>query len=321
MGPTDTVTLPAPSGRYGGTRYRWLDVVTMSYMAATGALHLLLGYGQPGWLLAVLIHFGYVVFGLEVVRLSQLHPARPLLRELRTWYVGVIIVYGFFDVSRLQSLISSGKFWATPLLVDLDYSLFGVHPTIWIESWHRPWLDELVCFFNVSYYLIPFVFAVPMVVAGRRVEVWAAASIVLFTYVLNYTLFLLVPAVGPRMVPAIEALRTTTLQPGPFVWLEHLIQGDNGAVRGAAFPSAHVSASIAWAAAAWRYDRRLAWIIWPLALGTAFSTVYLGFHHAIDPVGGFLLAAACYWVGLRILRARGEDPRVDRAAAAHDGRS
>lgn len=308
-----TLSVPASSpGRYGAVRYLWVDVVTMGYMAATGALYFLLGHGTPGWLAAVLLHFGYVAFGLEVVRASQRRPDHVLLRELRTWYPGFIIVYGFFDATRLQSLISRGEFWATDLMVRLDHALFGVHPTVWIERWHRPWLDELMCFFNVSYYLIPFLFAVPMAVMGRRREVWAGASIVLFTYVVNYTLFLLMPALGPRMVPGIEALRTSVLDGGgPFLWLEHLIQGDHGAARGAAFPSAHVSASVAWSMVSWRYARRIAYASWPLALGTAVSTVYLGFHHAIDPIAGLLLGVACYRLGLRILRARGEDPLLE----------
>jgi membrane-associated phospholipid phosphatase len=307
------------SGRYGAVRYRWVDVVTMGYMAATGTLWLLLGHGERGWLLALLLHFGYVAFGLEVVRASQRRPSSRILLELRTWYSAFIILYCFFDVTRLQSLLSGGTFWATDALVAADYAIFGAHPTVWILRWHRPWLDELICFFNLSYYLIPFVFAVPMVVMGRRPEVWAAASIALFTYVVNYTLFLLLPAIGPRMVPEIEALRNSTLHgDGPFVWLLHLVQGDHGAVRGAAFPSAHVSASVAWAMAAWRYERRLSWIIWLLALGTAFSTVYLGFHHAIDPAAGLLLGITCCWVGVRILRARDEEPLTDPVAAARE---
>ncbi len=314
-----TPASPSP-GRYSATRYLWVDVVTMGYTAATGALWLLLGHDQPGWLTAVLIHFVYVAFGLEVVRASQRHPSSAIVRELRTFYPAFIIVWGFFDVTRLQSLISKGTFWATDAMVALDLAIFGVHPTVWIERWHMPWLTELICFFNLCYYLIPFLFAVPLVVSGRRTVALTGASLALFTYVVNFTLFLLLPAIGPRMVPEIEALRTATYHGGgPVSWAMLLVQGDHGAVRGAAFPSVHVSTSVVWAMAAWRYERRLAWMIWPLALGTAFSTVYLGFHHAIDPLAGMLLAGACYWVGLRILRARGEEPLSSPEAAARDG--
>ncbi|HEY8145522.1 MAG TPA: phosphatase PAP2 family protein [Kofleriaceae bacterium] len=301
--------------RYRDIRYRVVDAMTMGYMAATGALLLLLGYGQDGWLLGVLIHFAYVAFGLEVVRAQELRPDNRVLLFLRTFYPAFIIIYGFFDVSRLQSLISRDTFWATDALADLDYAIFGTHPTIWIQKLQRPWLDEVVCFFNVSYYALGFVFAVPVLLMGRREEAWAGASVALFTYVVNYTLFILLPAVGPRMIPEIEALRTSHLGSGFFASIHTLLQGDQGAVRGNAFPSAHVSASVAWAIVAWRYQRSLSWLLWILTTGTAFSTVYLGFHHAIDPIAGLLLGIACAWLGLRLIQRRREDPLSDPRAA------
>jgi membrane-associated phospholipid phosphatase len=301
--------------RYAGTRYRLVDVLTMAYMAATGALLLLLGYGHHGWLGGVVIHFAYVAFGLEVVRAQQLRPENPFLLFFRTFYPVVVVVYGFFDVSRLQSLISRDTFWASDALADLDYAIFGTHPTIWIQQFQRPWLDELVCFFNVSYYFIGFLFAVPTLLRGRREAVWAGASLALFAYVVNYTIFILLPAVGPRMMPEIEALRTMQLDGGFFVWAQTAVQGDHGAVRGNAFPSAHVSASVVWVLVALRYERRLAWILGILTAGTAFSTIYLGFHHAIDPIAGILLGIVCYWIGLRLIQRRGEDPLHDPAAA------
>lgn len=303
--------------RYRHTRYRALDVLTMGYMAATGALLLLLGYGREGWLAGVLLHFAYVAFGLEVVRAQALRPDSRVLLVLRTFYPAFIILYGFFDVSRLQALISRDTFWASDALADLDYALFGTHPTVWIQRLQRPWLDELVSFFNVSYYAMGFIFAVPLLLRGRREDAWAGASIALFTYVVNYTLFILLPAVGPRMIPAIESLRAPHHVDGwLFAWIQSALQGEQGAVRGNAFPSAHVSASVAWAFVTWRYQGGApAWLLVLLSLGTAFSTVYLGFHHAIDPIAGLLLGIACSWLGLKLIQRRGEDPLADPARA------
>ena len=302
--------------RYRDVRYRVLDVVTMGYMAATGALLLLLGYGREGWLLHVLLHFAYVGFGLEVVRAQQLRPDNRLLLVLRTFYPAFIIIYGFFAVSQLQALISRNTFWASDALADLDYAIFRIHPTVWIQTLQRPWLDELVSFFNVSYYVLGFIFALPLLLRGRREEAWAGASVALFTYVVNYTLFILLPAVGPRMIPAIESLRAPQQLDGWFfAWVHTALQGEHGAVRGNAFPSAHVSASVAWAMMAWRYQRNVSWLLWLLTLGTAFSTVYLGLHHAIDPIAGLGLGIACSWLGLKLIQKRGEDPRHDPPGA------
>ena len=300
--------------RYRDVRYRVLDVVTVGYMAATGALLLLLGYGREGWLLHVLLHFAYVGFGLEVVRAQQVRPDNRLLLTLRTFYPAFIIIYGFFDVSQLQALISRDTFWASDSLADLDYAIFGIHPTVWVQTLQRPWLDELVSFFNVSYYVLGFIFALPLLLRGRREEAWAGASVALVTYVVNYTLFILLPAVGPRMIPAIESLRAPQHVDGWFfAWVHTALQGEHGAVRGNAFPSAHVSASVAWAIMAWRYQRNVSWLLWLLTLGTAFSTVYLGLHHAIDPIAGLGLGIACSWLGLKLIQKRGEDPLHDPA--------
>jgi hypothetical protein len=66
-------------GRYGATDFRWFDVVIAVYMAATGALFLLLGFGREGWLTPVLFHFGHVAIVLELIRASQRHPDNRVL--------------------------------------------------------------------------------------------------------------------------------------------------------------------------------------------------------------------------------------------------
>ena len=73
-----------------------------------------------------------------------------------------------------------------------------------------------------------------------------------------------------------------------------------------------------WVLVAWRYERRLAWILGAFTAGTAFSTIYLGFHHAIDPIAGILLGIVCYWIGLRLIQRRGEDPLRDPRAARQE---
>ena len=83
------------------------------------------------------------------------------------------------------------------------------------------------------------------------------------------------------------------------------MQGDQGVVRGAAFPSAHVSGTVAWTIVAYRFLPRFAGhLMLFISIGTAVSSVYLGYHHAVDPIGGILLAVAAYPVALGLVRWR-----------------
>ncbi len=47
----------------------------------------------------------------------------------------------------------------------------------------------------------------------------------------------------------------------------------------------------------------------------AVSTVYLGYHHAMDPLGGLVWGAVSYAVGRRWVAARGEAPPPETASA------
>ncbi|HET6611497.1 MAG TPA: phosphatase PAP2 family protein, partial [Kofleriaceae bacterium] len=79
-----------------------------------------------------------------------------------------------------------------------------------------------------------------------------------------------------------------------------------GSIRGGVFPSAHVSASTAWALIAWRAHRKSGAVVAVLAAGIAVATVYLGFHHAVDAVAGIALGSACVVLGRWWLGRRGE---------------
>ena len=58
-----------------------------------------------------------------VVRAAQLRPKSWLLRELRTWYPAAIILYGFFDTTHLQAILSRDTFWATAAIIVLTLPL------------------------------------------------------------------------------------------------------------------------------------------------------------------------------------------------------
>ncbi len=79
-------------------------------------------------------------------------------------------------------------------------------------------------------------------------------------------------------------------------------------MTGAAFPSSHVAGSVVCALAARRWLPGLGALLLPLALGVSVATVYLGYHHAVDPIAGIVWGAGAWFGALTILRRRDRLP-------------
>ena len=103
------------------------------------------------------------------------------------------------------------------------------------------------------------------------------------------------PVVGPQSSPMLQALQTNQL--GSYFFAEiNLIVQANGSSFGASFPSSHVSGALVWVLSAGRYSRKLGYVLAPIALGIGMATVYLGLHHALDPIYGYIWGAVCYLI-------------------------
>ncbi|MDZ7268403.1 MAG: phosphatase PAP2 family protein [candidate division KSB1 bacterium] len=293
-------------GRYSGLHFRLMDILAIGYLALLAVLLPFFHHHVPNWPQDAAIHLILVVSFLEIIRTGEKHPRTRLLWFLRTFYPLVVMFYGYFEMNHMNRMFT-GDYSATETLVQLDKLLFGVHPTIWVQQFYRPWLDELMNVFYVSYYLFLPLATLPLFLRGKFAETMAALAIVTLCYCANFVLFYAFPSLCPRMIDSLNALRTTEYSGYLFGPLTRHLQAQ-GAIAGGCFPSTHVSGAMAWALTTWRFNRRLSCLLLPLAFGVALATVYLGYHHAVDPLAGILLAFAAYAAGVAILRRRGEDP-------------
>lgn len=103
----------------------------------------------------------------------------------------------------------------------------------------------------------------------------------LLLYLTSYATFLLFPVHIAR----------PTVSPDSFhEWGMAALAGVDGPYNG--FPSIHVSMALLVAAIGGKTSRALGWVLWPLAVGVAISTILLKQHVIADVVGGIVVAIA-----------------------------
>jgi membrane-associated phospholipid phosphatase len=292
--------------RYAGIRFRMMDINITIYMALIAALVIVFRKNVADWPKHFLIHAAFVIGVLELVRFAERHPDKKIISILRTFYPIVIILYAWEELAVLQSMIY-GSFWFTETLVRWDKLIFGVHPTVWLQRLYAPWLDELMNFVYASYYT--FFLLVPLIFYLRKKKEVSMAiySLATFTYLSNFVIFYLIPALGAKPAPMLEGLHVKEHTGFFFVELNRILQAKGGIPCGA-FPSSHVAGALVWALSAIRYEKKLGYIILPFAVGIGFSTVYTTLHHAVDPLAGYIWGAFSFILGLKLLKIRGEDP-------------
>jgi membrane-associated phospholipid phosphatase len=271
----------------------------MGHLAVVGLIIVPFHRDVSHWGVVPLLHAGLCLAAAELVRLDARAP-HPLVRFARTFYPVLWIGFAWIELNRLVTMVF--PMWGSRWVVEADLRLFGVHPTVWVERWFRPWLTELMNFFYAAYYLFPAVVSLPLYFSGRRREASAFLFLTVFTIAVNFLIFFFVPAEGAWI--ALRHAHTLEPEGGFFLALIRWLQS-HGSSRGCAFPSSHVAAAFAMALAGLRTLRRVGLVLLPLSFGVAMATVYCRYHHAVDALAGMLLGPLLYWTGLRILKARG----------------
>ncbi|NVN91343.1 MAG: phosphatase PAP2 family protein [Desulfuromonadales bacterium] len=173
-------------------------------------------------------------------------------------------------------------------LIDIDYALFGVHPTVWMERLISPALTALLQFAYISYYFIPLSLGVVLIARGRFGEFDQVLFGILLCFYLSYVGYLLVPAIGPRFT--LSHLQAGDLQVSPLI--KTIQDGLNGLEKNKtdAFPSGHTAVSLMCLFYAWKERERILFaLLLPVVTGLIISTVYLRYHYVIDVIAGIAL--------------------------------
>lgn len=292
--------------RYCNVSFRLMDINCLAYMGMIGFFLIFFHNSVARWPLYVLIHAVICLGIIEIIRVGEKYPQNKILGILRTFYPVPLFLFAWEELEVLVTMFY-GSHWATDMIVRWDKLIFGVHPTVWLQQLYHPWLNELINFFYAGYYTFFLLVPLSLYVCKKKKEASAVFSLATFVYFTNFCLFFLLPAFSPRFIPMLSELHTQEQTGYLFVAINRLVQ-TNGSIRTGAFPSSHVAGAFAWALCALRYNRKLGYALIPMAFGIAFSTVYMGLHHGMDPLIGSIWGVITYSAALKLIKIRGEDP-------------
>ena len=232
---------------------------------------------------------------------------RELARFLRYTYPALLLTPFFEETSlTVNAAAQNSPYWFEPLLDLADRALFGATPAVTLSQAGFPLLDEIMHALYFLYY--------PLIISGI-ILAWnggsrdrdtpapgfhTAMTCMMLGFFLLYIWYLFLPARGPWENPALM----TGLRPfGGWVFTEVIQMIISGvAVSGACFPSAHVSG--AWALTFGLYGGHRKAAVWfgLLATGLSVACVYTRYHHGVDVLAGFAMAAVASLIGYSVIR-------------------
>lgn len=182
-----------------------------------------------------------------------------------------------------------------PLLISLDYALFGGHPTVMLEPLQTPLLTDVLQIAYSSYYLLPISLGVLVKLQNNEEAFDRTVFVILLCFYLSYVGYMLFPALGPRYtmhhLQSIDLKGLLVAEP-----VQRLLNRIEGIKRDA-FPSGHTAVALVVLGLAYRFHRGFFSIALPVVVMLIFSTVYCRYHYVVDVIGGLILAAITFFLG------------------------
>jgi PAP2 superfamily len=282
-----------------GLRIRLTDVLILGALG----LYTLLAPLYPSrvrgsWLGLVLANVLAALLFLGANMIAQKTAGRYLRFLVRTLSVLLILLYIYSASLRLQLIFFPQ--WHDQMVIDLEASVLGVQPTVWIQRFITPWLTEWMMFCYVFY--VPVYPILSFLIYRRHGDepnedylFYIALAIILCT--LGFMAF---PVAGPMR--RIGDLYTVPLRGYFFTAASDFIRGRIH-TPGGTIPSIHCAAATIMWWAAYRYSRPAFFFLAPVILSLYVSTVYGRFHYVFDVGTGIAVAFLAMAIGPVLIKA------------------
>ncbi len=295
------------------SQYRLVDVATQGYLLFVALVALALR-GEH-WLGLVVLHISTIVVVDLLIRTHPPSAARDVARTVSAAQAGWAWLREFYPILLYAGLYREtalvNQMLTTPRLdlwlLRADHALLGFQPAeAFPVVYAHPWFSEFMHLSYLSYYVmvggVGFWLSVQNRPAFRHF-----VTVVSLVFYACYATYLVVPAVGPRVLFTATPERTQFIahygrDPRPLAirtdgqWARgaFTLVEEHGEIPGAAFPSSHVAVALVTAWFSWRYIRLVRWLHVCCAVTILFSTVYTRAHYAVDIIGGLAAAAVLF---------------------------
>jgi membrane-associated phospholipid phosphatase len=266
--------------------------LTLLFLIGLVILTLIFHGKIPRWH-SLLLRYGILLGLLFVLKLSWDRKAMGKAGDFSYYFSPILFVIVIYE--SLGDLIQHLQPDVDPRLIQIDFSIFGVQPTLWMQQWIVPWFTDVLSLAYLSYYFLPVVLIVVLYLKGRTTELDRSVFVLAFGYYVSFIGYILFPAVGPRYAMAhlysvpLEGSLITDFVRDTLNALEHNKRD--------CMPSGHTQIVLIVLYLAHRYEKFLFYLFLPIVCALILSTIYLRYHYVIDLLVGMALAVLCMIFG------------------------
>jgi len=281
-------------------RWRPVDILSIVFLIFLIFLTLLFRDRIPRWGLLMGI-YNILIFTLFFLIHANRRHSRGL-EIIHDFIFPVVAVFLIFD--SLGGLVHYiNPIDKDALLIEIDYHLFGLHPTLWLERLSSPWLTELLQIAYSTYFFLPIIYGILLKIHGKRDEFELSIFLVILCFYLSFIGYILVPAIGPRFtIDHLHRIPYNSIEGIYFAEPIRKILDSIEGIKRDAFPSGHSAIALVVLYLSYRFEKGLFWVYLLIVTALLFSTVYLRYHYVIDVIAGIVLAIGTVYFGERLYR-------------------
>jgi len=276
--------------------------ITYTYLAWLEALAILFHRNVPHAPRYVLVHFAIGV-GIAVLAQRATVSRNVAVQFARHWYPLPLYIFFFEELQGLVHAIFPG--WFDRWLIQFDFNLAQVHPSVWLTQFASPTLNDAMQFAYLTYFLYLVILPGILYFEKQFSGFWTVMTASMIAYSIGYVISIFFPVEAPFF--AMRSLQLPPLVGGPATSLIDFIESW-GRVRGGAFPSGHVLGSFVALLGAWCYRRKLFWVFLPCFIAMCVSTIYGRYHYIADILAGILVGAVAFILAKRLMAVTGANP-------------